>query len=222
MIAEISPHNRSKSDCPISFWRRCWGAPLEVFGSIHSLQYLSDWAETSHDYTRHQSGQPLPVRFSDFPSLEILKSLHCLQYSSDWAGTWYDNTRHYCAQSHEQEFLGAEVWAQNLKIFGGPQLSMFTCHYVAGICISSIWEMTAASVRCFFHCIWATLMQDLLPFHAGPSITTRHDHHWFQPVLSIAARTGNSPVTTSIRVVMQAHALNGKLKLDAVTSQDQV
>ena len=47
------------------FWskRRCWGAPLEIFKSNHSLQYWSDWTETSYDNTRHQSAQSLWAGF---------------------------------------------------------------------------------------------------------------------------------------------------------------
>ena len=56
MILDISPHSRSESDFLISHRGRCWGASIEIFKSIHSLQYWSDWTDT-----------------------------HSLQYWSDWA-----------------------------------------------------------------------------------------------------------------------------------------
>ena len=41
MILGISPHNRSESDFPVPPRGRCWGAPFQIFKSIHKLQYLS-------------------------------------------------------------------------------------------------------------------------------------------------------------------------------------
>ena len=52
MIQVISPQTRSESDFPVSPGGRCWGAPFEIFKSIHSLQYLSDCDETWYDNTK--------------------------------------------------------------------------------------------------------------------------------------------------------------------------
>ena len=41
MILGISPQNLSESDFPFSLRGHCWGAPFEIFESIHNLQYLS-------------------------------------------------------------------------------------------------------------------------------------------------------------------------------------
>ena len=49
------------------------------------------------------------------------------------------------------------------------------------------------------------------------SLTTRRDHHRFQPNLVGRSFTRSRPVAASIRVV--AHPLNGKLKLGARQSQ---
>ena len=84
----------------------CGGALPEIFKSIHSLQFLSEGAETEQDDTKHQSAHSLWVRFSDFfggrcwgAFFEIFKSIYSLQYSSDWAETSYQNARHQSAQS---------------------------------------------------------------------------------------------------------------------------
>ena len=51
-ILDISPYNRSESNFPCSPRGRCWGAPFEIFESIHNLQYLSDWFGTWYDDTK--------------------------------------------------------------------------------------------------------------------------------------------------------------------------
>ena len=80
MILDISPHNRIASDFSIFPKGLCWSAPLEIFKSIHSRQYLSDWVETWDDNTRHQSAQSLWAGFfkgegSEFPNFKYFKIL---------------------------------------------------------------------------------------------------------------------------------------------------
>ena len=45
MTQDSSPHNRSEPDFSIINQGSLWGAPLEIFKSIHSLNFLSDLAE---------------------------------------------------------------------------------------------------------------------------------------------------------------------------------
>ena len=42
MILDINPLDRFASDCSIFLGGAVGGAPLEIFKSIHSLQFLSD------------------------------------------------------------------------------------------------------------------------------------------------------------------------------------
>ena len=46
IILDVGAHSRSVPDIAISSQGRCKGAPLEIFKSIHTLQFLSDWTET--------------------------------------------------------------------------------------------------------------------------------------------------------------------------------
>ena len=62
MIPDINPHNHSKLNFPTPRGR-CGGARLQIFISIHSVQYSSDCAETWHGNARHQSAQSLWAGF---------------------------------------------------------------------------------------------------------------------------------------------------------------
>ena len=152
----MNPHNLSEPDFLFLSRRRCGGALLAIFKSIHSLQFLSDWAVNWQDDTRHQSAQSLGVGSSDFPQgrcwsapLEIFKPFHSLQYLSDWAETWYDNTRHQSAQSLGAGFLRCRTGAQNSEIFCGRHLYMFPSLAVAEIYLVDLKDERRSVRRCF-------------------------------------------------------------------------
>ena len=67
MVLDISPHNHSASDFSISLRGRYGAPPLEIFKSIHSLQFVPDSAETRYYDARQQSAQsPGAVFFISF------------------------------------------------------------------------------------------------------------------------------------------------------------
>ena len=67
---------------------RCWGAPFAIYKSVHSLQFLCDWAETWWNDTRFQSAQYCEAEFLDFSPKDTKRRLlrfsnRFTAYSSD-------------------------------------------------------------------------------------------------------------------------------------------
>ena len=75
MIPDISSHNRSELDFLPG------AAPIEIYKSIHSLQYSSDLAETWSDDTKHQSAQSCGSGCFDFFTGGVVRA-HLLRSSN--------------------------------------------------------------------------------------------------------------------------------------------
>ena len=72
-VLDIRPHNLAEPHFLIFSHEVLGVAPLAIFKSIHSLPFLSDWAETLQDDTRYQSPQSLGGGFSAFLQGALLR-----------------------------------------------------------------------------------------------------------------------------------------------------
>ena len=122
-MLDISPLNRSEPDFSIPSRGRFRGAPLEIFKSIHSLEYSSFWTENWWGDTRHQSARSCGIGFFWFPPssycgsapLAIYKTIDRPLFLSDWAETWQDDTRYQSARNliflfPQSALLGRAYW----------------------------------------------------------------------------------------------------------------
>ena len=95
MILEISPHNRFKPNFSISFQGALWGAPIEIFKSIHSFSIYPIELKLGRTIL-NTSPHNLTKLFDDFlpekaVEARILKSFQSnqsIQLLSDSAETW--------------------------------------------------------------------------------------------------------------------------------------
>ena len=112
MILDINPLNHSGRIFRFPLRELCRSVIFEIFKSIHSLQFLSDSAETWKDDPRHQFTQSRGAGFSYSISgcavgliSGIFKSIHGPGDRANWAGTWKVDTRHQFAELLVAGFL---------------------------------------------------------------------------------------------------------------------